>query len=120
VLLFDHAQEMRQVIGSSIAANSRNSTPVTALDVSTSSDSLFCGHENGELIIWETAKGTIVKRIADVHSTRVVRFSVVYGIGDASNAANGTNNDYSLVSVDQKGVVMKSKLSKVLFLAFSV
>jgi hypothetical protein len=120
VLLFDHAQEMRQVIGSSIAANSRNSTPVTALDVSTSSDSLFCGHENGELIIWETAKGTILKRISDLHSTRVVRFSVVYGIGESPNTTNGINSDYSLVSVDQKGVVMKSKLSKVLFLAISV
>jgi hypothetical protein len=120
VLLFDHAQEMRQVIGSSIAANSRNSTPVTALDVTTSSDSLFCGHENGELIIWDTAKGTIIKRITDLHSTRVVRFSVVYGVGELSANVNGISSDYSLVSVDRKGVVMKSKLSKMLFLAVSV
>jgi hypothetical protein len=120
VLLFDHAQEMRQVIGSSIAANSRNSTPVTALDVTASSDSLFSGHENGELIIWDTAKGTIIKRIADLHSTRIVRFSVVYGVGELAANVNGLSSDYSLVSVDRKGVVMKSKLSKMLFLAVSV
>ena len=116
VLLFDHSQEMRQVIGSSAPATSRNVNPVTALDVTASGDLIVCGYSNGELIVWETGKGGVVKRISDLHTSAVVRLCVVYGVGDMAANILGVSGDYSIVSTDNKGVVQKTRLSKVLFL----
>lgn len=119
VLLFDHSQEMRQVIGSSTPATSRNSSPVTALDVTASGDVIVCGYNNGEIIVWETVKGSVVKKISDLHTCAVVRLCIVYGVGEVAANITGVSSDYSIVSADNKGVVHKTKLSKVLFVTVS-
>jgi hypothetical protein len=115
VLLFDHSQEMRQVIGSSAPATSRNSNPVTALDVTASGDVIVCGYNNGEIIAWETTKGSVVKKISDLHTCAVVRLCIVYGVGEVATNLTGVSSEYTIVSADNKGVVHKTKLSKVLF-----
>jgi len=117
VLLFDHSQEMRQVIGSSTPASGRNTKSVTAVDITAAADLIVCGHDNGEIIIWEIAKSSIIKRISDLHTCRIVKICVVYGVGEVASNCTGVSGDYSIISVDSKGVVNKTKLSRVLFLS---
>ena len=120
VLIFDHNQEMRQVIGSSVPTAGRNVYAISALDVSASGDFLFCGYENGEIIIWDVAKGNVIKRLSDVHSGRIVKLCVVYGVGEDAASITGISNEYTIISVDSKGVVNKTKLTKSMFLSISV
>ena len=120
VLIFDHNQEMRQVIGSSVPTAGRNVYAISSLEVSAAGDTIFCGYENGEIIIWDLAKGTVIKRISDLHTGRIVRLCLVYGIGDEAGLITGISSEYSIIAVDSKGVVNKIKVSKSLFLSISV
>jgi hypothetical protein len=120
VLIFDHNQEMRQVIGSSVPTAGRNIYAITALEVSVSGDTIFCGYENGEIIIWDLTKGSVMKRISDLLTGRIVRLCLVYGIGEDAASITGISSDYSIIAVDSKGVVNKIKLSKSMFLSISV
>jgi hypothetical protein len=120
VLIFDHNQEMRQVIGSSVPTAGRNVYAVSSLEVSAAGDTIFCGYENGEVIIWDLAKGSVIKRISDLHTGRIVRLCLVYGIGEDAVGLTGISNEYSIIIVDSKGVVNKVKLSKSMFMSVTV
>lgn len=120
VLIFDHNQEMRQVIGSSVPTAGRNVYAISALDVSVAGDLVFCGYENGEIIVWDISKGSVIKRITDLHTVRIVKLCLVYGIGEEAASITGISNEYSVISVDAKGVVNKIKMSKSMFLAVSI
>lgn len=128
ILLFDSiTQEMKQVLGSHITNIANNApTPVlaiTAIDVSISGDFIVCGNENGEIFIWDVLKGAIVKRISDIHTSKIFYVNIVYRIGDKINTSLnntlGVNSDMSLISIDNKGMVNRTILNKVMWLVTS-
>ena len=46
--------------------------PVTALDLSLDSEWVACGHQGGQLIIWDVQSGKQIKSILDAHQQAVV------------------------------------------------
>ncbi len=51
MLVFDHFQEVRQVLGNTRDAEADGA--VTAIDVSPGSDFLICGYQSGRLVLWD-------------------------------------------------------------------
>jgi hypothetical protein len=140
VLLFDNStQEMKQVLGSHLTAsvapivstntlsinnNSNNSNKIlsiTALDITVSGDIIICGYDNGELILWDVQKGTIIKRVDDLHTCRIMYVGLVYKIGsmvqqgNQTPAASGMTTDISVITIDQKGTVQRSVFNKIVW-----
>jgi len=91
-LVFDHFQEVRQVLGTS------SEDGVLTIDLSKSTDVLACGHASGRIALWDVIKGIAVKTVDDAHAAPV--------------AALRFYSDASIVSVDHAGVVNKLAFSK--------
>lgn len=83
IILFDHNQEIRQVIGASNTVNNRPVEVVTSIDISASGAMIICGYSSGEIALWDVAKGVILKRINDVHKSKVVKVALVHSIGSS-------------------------------------
>ena len=66
VLVFDHFQEVRIVLGSE-DPKAGSYGAVTALDVSSQDDYLIVGYMNGSLKLWDVMSGAVVKSISDAH-----------------------------------------------------
>jgi hypothetical protein len=144
LLVFDHSQELRQVIGSSLSNGSRCGEAVTAIDTNASS-SIFqeafnglesgsgagaasgaamlvvCGYENGEVALWDAAKGALLKRVQDLHFDSVSRIRFISGIGDGKSVGGvlGMTADASVISVDERGSVHRIRFSKILWSAYT-
>ena len=96
IILFDHDEEIRQVLGSNLAFGTRPSTAVTSIDVphgrignGNRMDALLvCGYASGELAIWDVAKGSILKLISDLHSASVFTVSIIDAISDGFTNIN--------------------------------
>jgi WD40 repeat protein len=58
VLVYDQHQQLRVILGTTEGIDHG---PVTAVDVAPSHDWLVCGHQDGQLVIWDIATGSIVK-----------------------------------------------------------
>jgi hypothetical protein len=93
VLVFDHFQEVRQVLGNT--SESKDDGPVTAIDVSPGSDFLVCGYSSGRVVLWDIMKGSCLKGVSDAHSAQIatVRF--------------WKDKKPYVVSVDTRGLVNK-------------
>jgi len=146
LLLFDRNQEIRQVVGSSSPQGSRCHRAVTAIDVLPNGSLILCGYLTGEIAIWDTLKGTTLKRVTDLHSCRITHLRFIVSLNDSpsltassfssstssspspspsssssssssyssSVAPEATNipSDFSIVSVDAKGVVNRGRFAK--------
>ena len=113
ILLFDDRNELKQVMGSSIS--SRCTASVRGIDATHDDMTLIVGYETGEIALWDSKKGTIYKRINDLHSSAILRIRSV-----PKYDAKGMVCDNIIVSVDRKGVVYTSKLVKTMFSSVSV
>jgi hypothetical protein len=143
ILLFDHFQEIRQVIGSNAvtaAQTVKTNAGVSAIDATPQADVLVAGYENGEVLLWDVAKGVILKRLSELHRSKVVRLRFIYSIGDGGVAppssmmtASGVvgsllnsaqsatqSSDLSIVSVDGDGVVHRVRFTKVIWTSYTI
>jgi hypothetical protein len=106
VLLFNHSQVMHQVVGSSVPA--RCTQPVTSIISVTDSPFIVVGHNNGEIALWDISRVVLVKRLQDIHSSPITRLRSI-----RLNHPVGTPvNEFFIVSVDFKGVVLKIRFLK--------
>lgn len=112
-------QEIRLVIGSSVMYNAgaRCMAPVTALDVSISGLMLICGHETGEIALWDVLKGSSLKRLQDLHQHCIVRLNFINSISTIPSTAD--KGDIVAISVDRKGIVHRVRFSKSMWSSFS-
>jgi len=121
LLLFDRNQEIRQVIGSSLSQGSRCCKAVTAIDVLPSGAVILCGYLTGEISLWDVAKGIALKRVTDIHSCRITRLKFIISLSDPGNLSIHGNSsaivpsEFTVVSVDAKGVVNRGHFSKSLW-----
>jgi hypothetical protein len=69
VLVFDHFQEVRQILGNT--ADAAADGPVTSLDVSFDASVLVSGYVSGRVVLWDINKGTALKTLPDVHAAPV-------------------------------------------------
>ncbi|KAJ0407353.1 hypothetical protein P43SY_004781 [Pythium insidiosum] len=106
VLIFDHFQNIRQVLGNTNDADSDG--PVTAIDVSPGSDYLVCGYQSGRLVLWDMIKGTSLKAVSDAHEHPVVSLRFL------------KDQKPVLVSVDTNGVLNKINFSKMMGMVYVV
>lgn len=143
ILLFDHFQEIRQVIGSNTntaAQTVKTNAAVTSIDSTTAADVLVAGYDNGEVLLWDVPKGVILKRLTELHRMRIVRLKLIIPIGDGSGVlATGTNSsggmvgnllgshsgsagshDVSVITVDTEGVVHRAKFSKMIWTSYTI
>ena len=111
VLLFDHAQEIRQVIGSAVPATNRCSDKVTAISINNGGTLILVGYTTGEITLWDI-KGSLLKTITDLHHASITTLRFVVNILDGSKLNATLNTNIDAVSVDAKGVVQKIQLSK--------
>jgi len=121
-LLFDHSQEIRQVVGSSLAQGTRCHKAVTAIDVTPNGTMLLCGYVSGEIALWDVLKGALLKRVTDLHKCRICRLQFILNVGEsfeASSSKDAVKNEYFTVSADAKGVVNKGRFSKALWSSYS-
>jgi hypothetical protein len=93
VLVFDHFQEVRQVLGNT--AEAKDDGPVTAIDVSRGSDYLVCGYCSGRIVLWDIMKGQSLKAISDAHAAPIASLRF------------WQDRKPCVVSVDTKGLVNK-------------
>lgn len=111
VLLFDHGQEIRQVIGSVVPVINRCSEKVTAISLNNAGTLILVGYSTGEITLWDI-KGSLLKTITDLHHTSITSLFFVVNVLDGSKVNNTFNTNIDAVSVDAKGVVQKFQLSK--------
>lgn len=111
VLLFDHGQEIRQVIGSAVPATNRCSEKVTAVSINNGGTLILVGYITGEITFWDI-KGSLLKTISDLHHASITTLCFVVNILDGSKLNATFNTNIDAVSVDAKGVVQKIQLSK--------
>ncbi len=111
VLLFDHGQEIRQVIGSAVPATNRCSDKVTAVSINNGGTLILVGYTTGEITLWDI-KGSLLKTIADLHHASITTLCFIVNILDGSKLNATLNTNIDAVSVDAKGVVQKIQLSK--------
>lgn len=108
IIVFDHQQEIRSVLGSNMASDARPISAITALDTS----KLLCGHQSkgldgfivcgyssGEVALWDVAKGTIVKIVTDLHSSAVSIASVLDSTSDGLSNIGGLGDEANLVGL---------------------
>ncbi len=100
-LIFDHNQELRSILGST--AGTADFGPITSIDVAqpskTEGDWLVCGHQGGQLVLWDVATGKQLKTISDAHSSPIVHARFIA--------------DGRVVSADTKGVVNITQYNRV-------
>lgn len=118
ILLFDYSQEIRQVIGSTVAQTSRSIAPVTCLSISVSGTTLICGYDSGEVALWDITKGTILKRVTDLHTTKIIRINFVRNISDGLPNVSGGGSEHHVISADDKGVVRTIHFTKMLWTSY--
>lgn len=121
ILLFDYNQEIRQVIGSTVAHNNRCIAPVTCISISSNGTALVCGYDSGEVALWDIAKGSILKRVTELHSTKIIRINFVRNISDGlPNVSASSGSEYNVISADDKGVVRTIHFTKMLWSSYMV
>ncbi|CAM9152171.1 unnamed protein product, partial [Ectocarpus fasciculatus] len=114
ILLFDHFQEIRQVIGSNTntaAQTVKTNAAVTSIDSTTAADVLVAGYDNGEVLLWDVPKGVILKRLTELHRMRVVRLN---------HSGSAGSHDVSVITVDTEGVVHRAKFSKMIWTSYTI
>lgn len=114
LLLFDRSQEIRQVIGSSSPQGSRCYKAVTAIDALNNGTVLLCGYLTGEIALWDVAKGVALKRVTDLHTCRICRLQFINNLNDPGSST-AIPSEFTIVSVDAKGVVNRGHFSKSLW-----
>ena len=99
LLVFDHFQVLRSVIGQKEARKAGADAavdPATAVDVSKTQDLALCGYESGKVALWDVAKGDLLKTVlgrpTGVHLAPVVHVRF---------RSDGT----SAVTIDELGTV---------------
>jgi len=125
LLLFDRNQEIRQVIGSSSPQGTRCYKAVTAIDALPSGAVIICGYLSGEICLWDVAKGTTLKRVTDIHNCRISRLQFISNLSDTNVSLPSTTataiaipSDFTIVSVDAKGIVNRGRFTKSLWATF--
>lgn len=109
IILFDHHQEIRSVLGSNIANSDRPVSAVTVLDIAQTFSSpvgkgleglLVSGFASGELALWDVAKGTILKVVSDLHASPLTVLSILDSTSDGLVNIGGMGGDeVNLVSL---------------------
>ncbi|TMW56924.1 hypothetical protein Poli38472_002849 [Pythium oligandrum] len=106
VLIFDHFQNIRQVLGNTNDSDSDGA--ITAIDVSPGSDYLVCGYQSGRIVLWDMIKGTSLKAVSDAHENPVVSLRFL------------KDQKPVLMSVDTNGIVNKVNFSKMMGMVYVV
>lgn len=98
ILLFDHRQDLKRIMGTSIDFEYG---PVTAVDISETAESVWlaCGHERGHVVIWDALSGRSVKTLDDIHASAIVSLRFI-------------NDKGRLISIDLAGQVFQLTLTK--------
>jgi hypothetical protein len=103
ILLFDHFQEVRQILGST--GDAEVDGPITSVDVSSKSDILVSGFASGKIVLWDILKGTVLKALAEVHSSPIAAVRFYH------------DKEASVVSVDTRGCVNKINFTKTMWMS---
>ena len=114
ILVFDFFQEIRQVIGSTSEHGTRCTKAVTAIDMSPSGNYLACGYVTGELALWDVTKGTILKRVVDLHRHRISKLTFIWNVGDVL-ATLGNATEFWTISADASGCANRGHWSKAMW-----
>ena len=115
ILLFDHRQEIRQVLGSSLPSIIRPSSAITCLDASLSGGLIVCGYESGEIALWDVGQAEILKVVSELHYTKVTKIISVSCVSEglsSSSSTEGSDCVLTAISCDALGAVGKSSFSK--------
>lgn len=123
ILLFDHDQEIRHVIGSSVTPSNRSIASITAIDVNRSGNLLASGYVTGEVALWDIPKNSLLKRVTDLHQFKITRLSILHipnAGAPSTNLFTGVSNDGDIyaLSADIKGIVHKQRFSKILWTSY--
>ncbi|CCI47046.1 unnamed protein product [Albugo candida] len=106
VLVFDHFQNIRQVLGTT--ADAQSDGPVTAIDVSPGSDFLVCGYQSGRVVLWDMIKGSPLKADSESYDSPIVCLRFL------------KDQKPLLLSVDYNGVVNRVNFSKMMGMVYVV
>eukprot|EP00903_Cladosiphon_okamuranus_P007783 g7532.t1 len=127
ILLFDHFQEIRHVLGSAGGGGADGTPvddPVTSLDMFVGSDYLVAGHGSGQVFLWDYLRGVVLKAVVDVHSSAVVSVRCFVqggsggsgaGRGGVGGGGSGGSSDPAAITADVEGVVNKMCFRRVVW-----
>ena len=106
IILGDNNSATRGTAGSiNIDADISSAGSVTSIDLSLHGDFLLAGYGCGHIILWDVIKGSVLKRITDLHTSSIssARLTSV----PMSSGGSSSDNDIVAVSVDAGGLVNK-------------
>eukprot|EP00698_Gefionella_okellyi_P019588 TRINITY_DN6022_c0_g1_i1.p1 TRINITY_DN6022_c0_g1~~TRINITY_DN6022_c0_g1_i1.p1 ORF type:complete len:1522 (-),score=360.42 TRINITY_DN6022_c0_g1_i1:629-5194(-) len=99
ILVFDHYQLLKVIL----ASHGSEASSTSSIDISPDGDWLVSGHKDGTVMLWDIAKGTVIKSIPDAHAKEpIVHVRFI--------------NKSNLLTVDITGVVNTIALNKVLLM----
>eukprot|EP00752_Nemacystus_decipiens_P007971 g7124.t1 len=118
ILLFDHFQEIRHVLGSAGGGGADGAPaddPVTSLDMFVGSDYLVAGHGSGQVFLWDYLRGVVLKAVVDVHSSAVVSVRCFVQGGGSGGGGSTGSSDPAAITADVEGVVNKMCFRRVMW-----
>ena len=101
VLLFDHFQEVRQILGNTSDAETDGA--VTSVDISPNGECLVSGLASGKIVLWDLIKGAVLKALPEAHASPIMAVRFYH------------EKDSSIVSVDTRGCVNKVLFQKTMW-----
>lgn len=116
IIIFDHKQEIRRVLNSCQMVVLK-SPAIGALDSLSDGSLIVSGHQGGEVLFWDTAKGTILKQFHDPSNADVLGIQFIHSIaaGDLKCNANLMDSDsFHLLVWTGNNTLNRYKLTKTL------
>jgi len=101
VLLFDHFQEVRQILGNT--ADAETDGAVTSVDISPNGECLVSGLASGKIVLWDLIKGVALRALPEAHASPIMAVRFYH------------EKDPSIVSVDTRGCVNKVLFQKAMW-----
>jgi WD40 repeat protein len=98
VIVFDHFHELQCVM---IPQEDVEHGPVLSLDISSDSEWIVCGHQGGQLVVWDIAQRKPIKSLTDEHQNPIVLVRFL-------------KTKDRFISVDTAGVVNYTTITRIL------
>eukprot|EP01031_Cornospumella_fuschlensis_P029408 gene29408-35497_t len=122
IILFDHKQEIRRVLNTSQSA-SLKSCHITSLACVSDGSMIASGYKQGEVLVWDSTKGIILKQVHDSSNADITRLFFLPSVSVQDSKFNTSLSDsdtFHLLVCTHTHILSRYKITKSLLSAWYV